>query len=115
MLMGVMTCENRGVMVVAVQGDLNATTGGDLSQSMDQLLKDGRRRFVLDLKDIKFVDSSGLSTLVRCLKRTRGEGGELHLAGLQSAVKRTFELTRLDRSFDIQPDVAKAVQALGKA
>jgi anti-sigma B factor antagonist len=113
--MGVMTCENRGVMVVAVQGDLDATRGGDLSQSMDQLLKDGRRRFVLDLKEIKFVDSSGLSTLVRCLKRTRGEGGVLHLAGLQSAVKRTFELTRLDRSFTIQPDVAKAVQALAKA
>lgn len=113
--MGVMTCEDRGVMVVAVQGDLDATTSGDLSQSMDQLLKDGRRRFVLDLKEVKFVDSAGLSTLVRCLKRARGEGGELHLAGLQSAVKRTFELTRLDRSFDIQSDVAKAVQALAKA
>ncbi len=113
--MGVMTREERGVMVVSVQGDLDATTSGDLSQSMEQLLKDGRRRFALDLKEVKFVDSAGLSTLVRFLKRVRGEGGELHLAGLQSAVKRTFELTRLDRSFDIQPDVAKAVQALAKA
>lgn len=113
--MGVMTSEDRGVVVVAVQGDLDATTSGDLSQALDRLLKDGRRRFVLDLAQVKFVDSAGLSTLVRYLKRTRGEGGELHLAGLQGAVRRTFELTRLDRSFDIQADVARAVQALAKA
>lgn len=113
--MAVRTCEDRGVMVVAVQGDLDATTSGELWQSMDQLIQGGRRRFVLDLKEVKFVDSAGLSTLVRCLKRTRGQGGELQLAGLQSAVKRTFELTRLDRSFDIQTDAAKAVQTLAKA
>lgn len=113
--MGVTTREDRGVMVVAVQGDLDATTSGELWQSVDHLLQEGRRRVVLDLREVKFVDSAGLSTLVRCMKRTRGQGGELQLAGLQSPVKRTFELTRLDRSFDIQADVAKAVQALAKA
>ncbi len=113
--MGVSSREDRGVMVLALQGDLDATTSADLAQSMDQLLQDGRRRFVLDLEQVKFVDSAGLSMLVRCLKRARGEGGELSLAGLQGAVKRTFELTRLDRSFDIKPDVAKAVQAMARA
>ncbi|MDX2141262.1 MAG: STAS domain-containing protein [Chloroflexota bacterium] len=56
---------------------------------------------LVNLKGVGFIDSSGLSTLVRGLKRCRQNNGELSLCELQQAVLIIFELTRLDKAFRI--------------
>jgi anti-sigma B factor antagonist len=71
---------------------------------------EGRWRLVIDLGKVGFMDSSGLATLVRYYKRARSNRGDICLASLQPPVRRVFQLTRLDRVFDLHPDVAKAVQ-----
>jgi anti-sigma B factor antagonist len=100
--------DDGGTMVIAVAGELEAIRGSELGQVCDRLLAEGRRKFVIDLKDVAFVDSSGLSTLIRCLKRVRSNAGNLILTNLQSPVRRVIELTRLDRAFDIQTDILPA-------
>jgi anti-anti-sigma regulatory factor len=47
---------------------------------------------------------------VRLFKQVRGHGGRLGLAALQPPVRHVFELTRLERSFDLYPDVAEALR-----
>ena len=100
--------DDGGTMVIAVAGELEAIRGSELGQVCDRLLAEGRRKFVIDLKDVAFVDSSGLATLIRCLKRVRSNAGNLILTNLQSPVRRVIELTRLDRAFDIQTDIPPA-------
>jgi anti-sigma B factor antagonist len=100
--------DEAGTMIITIAGELEATRGSELGQVCDRLLAEGRRKFVIDLKDVKFVDSSGLSTLIRCLKRVRSNAGNLILINLQSPVRRVIELTRLDRAFDIQADIPKS-------
>ena len=58
--------------------------------------------------------NAGLSALVRLFKRVRGHGGRLGLAALQPPVRHVFELTRLERSFDVYPDVAEALRRPGR-
>jgi anti-sigma B factor antagonist len=99
-----------GATVVGILGELDAASSPVLSQRLDELLGEGRRRLVIDLQGVPFIDSSGLSTLVRVFKHVRSGGGSLGLAAMQPAVRRVFELTRLDRSFDIHADVADAVR-----
>jgi anti-sigma B factor antagonist len=106
--------EEGKVTLVRLSGDLDAATGPRLADELDRLWTEGRRQFVLDLGGVPFIDSGGLSTLVRLFKRVRGGAGRLGLAALQPAVRRVFELTRLERAFDVYPDVAEALRRGGR-
>ena len=64
---------------------------------------------VINMSGVGFIDSSGLSSLVKGLKHCRENGGELYLCNLQQAVRIIFELTRLDRTFDIFDNEATAL------
>lgn len=69
------------------------------------------KQVVINLSGVGFIDSSGLSTLVKGLKRCRQAEGELYLSNLQQAVLIIFELTRLDKAFNIFDTEADAVAA----
>lgn len=66
---------------------------------------------VVNLYGVGFIDSSGLSTLVKGLKRCRQNGGDLYLCNLQQAVLIIFELTRLNQAFTIFADEQAALAA----
>ena len=106
--------EEGKVTLVRLEGDLDANSGPRLTQELDRLWSEGRRQFVLDLGGVPFIDSGGLSVLVRLFKRVRNQAGRLGLASLQPAVRRVFELTRLERSFDVYPDVSEALRRAGR-
>ena len=102
--------QEQDVTVVTLSGELDATNNQELSEVLDKELGEGRRRFVVDLGGVGFVDSSGIATLVRFYKNVQAGSGEMCLAQPQPPVKRIFELTRLDQVFDIYPDFTEAVR-----
>jgi anti-anti-sigma factor len=102
--------DEHGVAVVRIVGELDDMHSKELGQLFDRLLAEGRRQFVIDLQGVEFIDSSGLAMLVRCFQHARRSAASLSLADLKPPVLRTFELTRLDRAFDIRADVAEAIR-----
>jgi anti-sigma B factor antagonist len=72
-------------------------------------------RFVVDLEEAIFVDSTAMAILVQATKRFREQGGDLRLCGLRPPVRYTFERTRLDKAIEILPDRAAAVAAFARA
>ena len=72
----------------------------------------GTRGFVLDLSAVTVMDSCGLSVLISVKKAIEADGGRIGLAGLSPMIRRLFEITKLDRVFEIHADVASAVAAL---
>jgi len=70
------------------------------------------KNVVVNLTGVGFIDSSGLATLVKGLKRCRQNGGELSLSNLQQPVLIIFELTRLDKAFTIYDTEEMAIKAL---
>jgi anti-sigma B factor antagonist len=104
--------EEQGVVIVAVQGDFDSTHGLEFRALIDHLLLEGRRHIVIDLQHVDFIDSSGLAVLISSFKRVRSDKAMICFAALQPAVRRIFELTRLERAMDIQPDVVQAIQFL---
>jgi len=69
----------------------------------------GSDRVVIDLGSVRFMDSSGLGTLVATLKKMGGQGA-LKLAAPQPAVLDLFNLTSMDKLFTISPTVAEAIE-----
>jgi anti-sigma B factor antagonist len=102
--------DNHGVTVVTVSGEMDAGNSTQLGGELDHLLSEGSRKLVIDLGKVGFMDSSGLATLVHYYKLARSNCGDISLAALQPPVRQAFQLSRLDRVFDLQPDVARAVQ-----
>jgi anti-sigma B factor antagonist len=75
-------------------------------------LNDAPSLVVVNMGQVNFIDSSALAVLVKGLKRSRQEGGDLILYGLQQPVRVIFELTRLDKAFQIFANQDEAVQAI---
>jgi anti-sigma B factor antagonist len=70
----------------------------------------GNVKIIVNLEGVNFIDSTALSSLVRGLKICREKNGDLHVCTLQQPVRVIFELTRLDKAFDIfatEEDAAK--------
>lgn len=85
-----------GVTVVAIPAELTLGNRDGLSRAVAARLEAGDRRFVLDFERTRFIDSSGLGTLVGVAGGIREAGGALRLAGLGEPLRTLFALTRLD-------------------
>jgi len=110
---GVVMPADGGVgVVLPVDGDVDVATAPLLRQRLDSLLDNGRSEVVVDLSAVGFLDSSGLGALVWGLKKAKARGGWVRLVVVEPRVHRMFELTGLDRSFQIFDTISLA-QAVG--
>jgi len=99
-----------GVSVISVNGRLDAVSASDLKAKFGKWLNDGNR-YVMDLDGMDFIDSTGLGSLVACLKSAAEQGGEIRLCGLRPKPRMVFEITRAYKIFDIYDNLDAAVQA----
>jgi anti-sigma B factor antagonist len=67
----------------------------------------------MDLGKLTFVDSSGLSCLLSCLRKVNTRGGDLKLCRMSKQVRTIFELVRMHRMLDILDTREAAVRAFG--
>ncbi|TWJ19448.1 STAS domain-containing protein [Geobacter argillaceus] len=101
------------VVILEVQEErLDAHNSGDLKAAMLKFYEEGNKNILIDLKDVRFIDSSGLGALVSGFKNAISHQGNLKLASLQPQVKSMFELTRLHRVFEIFPSLTEAIESL---
>lgn len=104
--------ENGNVVVVIVKEErLDAHNSENLKLELGRLFNEGKTSVVVDLKEVRFIDSSGLGALVSGFKNASSRQAELKLSSLQSQAKSMFELTRLHRVFDIYQTVDEAIDA----
>jgi anti-sigma B factor antagonist len=99
------------ITVVAPEGRCDRRTEPALAQWLETASRAGANRMIVDMGGVTFMDSTGLATLIRFMKRCRAAGGDLYLANLQQPVRIIFELTRLDNAFIICPTVEMAVDS----
>lgn len=110
--MDIKTEKTEGISVLFVMEDrLDANNSEELKAELRRLFESGAKDLIIDLKQILFIDSSGLGVLVSGYKNASILHGSLKLSNLQSQVKSMFELTRLHRVFDIFMTVDDALQS----
>ncbi len=97
------------VLIEVKEERLDAHNSSELKTQMLSLFDEGKNNLVIDLQDVRFVDSSGLGSLVSGFKNASARNGTLKLSGLQPQVKSMFELTRLHRVFEIFPGTEEAL------
>jgi anti-sigma B factor antagonist len=95
---------NPTIKVIAPQGILDSTKATDFRSQIDRSVNEGAKIILVDFTDVTFMDSSGLGALVLALKTIRGAGLKMFLCSINEQVKMLFELTSMDRVFEILTD-----------
>ncbi len=96
-------------MVVVAIGEVDVFTAPRLDQELSRLTAEGRLDLVVDLSRVDFLDSTGLSVLVKTLKRVREAEGRLDVVVSVERVAKVFRITGLDQLIPLHASVADAL------
>ena len=91
-----------GITSIALSGELDTSTVPVLNDQLTALEQDGSKAIVIDLRDLRFIDSSGLHELVRAYRRSETNGHRLMLVGASPLTRRLCEITRTEFLLDAQ-------------
>ena len=91
---------------------------GDESSSLREaikgLLAQGKKRVLLNLARISFIDSTGVGTLVAAYTSARSQGGEVKLSSLTKKFRETLQVTRLLTVFEVFDDDSAGIASFRK-
>lgn len=87
---------------------IDAHNSGELKEAILHLIEHGEINIIVQLEQVRFIDSSGLGALLSGFKNAAARSGKLAIANMQQQVLSMFELTRLDRVFEIYADLNEA-------
>ena len=96
---------NADVSVFELGGELDLLTVSRLASELDDEIRHGDRDVVLDLRDVEFIDSSGLHVLLGAQRRLARQERALGIIAVPGPVMRVFELSRLLDTLEIDPSV----------
>jgi anti-sigma B factor antagonist len=89
------------IFLLELSGRLDATCSGQLKDTVSAMIDAQKIKILIDLSAVNFIDSSGLGILVGCMRSATKAGGKLKITSLQESPQKLFEVTRLDRVFEI--------------
>jgi anti-sigma B factor antagonist len=88
--------------IVDVSGDIDLANSTEVRKALLHEVRDNRRsRVVLNLSEVRYIDSSGVASLVESLKASRDIGSRFILVGLSGAAREVMQLSRLLKVFEI--------------
>lgn len=91
----------RQVILFKPEGRMDLQGGNALSEKMNRVVSEPGQLWVIDLRMVEFMDSSGLVSLVKGLKKARQSNCRLVLCNVTAPVRLVIELTHLDSVFEI--------------
>jgi anti-sigma B factor antagonist len=87
--------------LVGMSGDLDFTAAPQLGDAIDRLLEARAHELWVDLRDLDFIDSTGLAALIGARRRADAAGAKLRLVVERGPVRDVLELGRMDRVFHL--------------
>jgi anti-sigma B factor antagonist len=103
-------------MEVAIRGEIDLSNSSEFRGCMKYCLSTGCTKLTLEVSDLTFLDSSGLSALIEVVNELEGRGGQVVLVNPTNIVRRLMELTGLTQLIEItqggsgEPQLTSAVE-----
>jgi anti-sigma B factor antagonist len=105
---------NPTVKIVHPDGILDGPKGTQLRQEISKIIhKDDI--LLIDFQNVTFMDSSGLGALVLALKTVRAAGAKLFICSINDQIRMLFELTSMEKVFQVFPSREEFSQVIGKS
>ena len=101
--------------VIALAGEVDLYTAPEFKQQLLDVIGKGAKSVVVDFSDTTFIDSTTLGVLVGGVKRLRTNDGQISLVCSDRNITKIFEITGLDRVFEIHATRDEAVASLNSS
>lgn len=102
-----------GIKSVTPAGRL--TVGRELQRlewQVEELVKEGTTKLIMDLSQVDYIDSAALGVLVACTSKAREGGGRMRICGVTDRVKKIFDLTGVTRVLELSSTLEDAKAAV---
>ncbi len=93
--------EHKGVKVFGLSGDIDMYSSPALRKELMGHVRDKAPMLLIDFKEVSYIDSSGIATLVEGLRAMMSHGGKLKLLSIPDRIVEIFSFSKLDKVFDI--------------
>jgi anti-sigma B factor antagonist len=100
--------------VISLSGEVDLYTAPEFKQQLLDVIGQGGKEVVVDFTDTTFIDSTTLGVLVGGVKRLRPNGGRLSLVCSDRNITKIFEITGLNKVFEIYATRDAAVDSIGQ-
>ncbi|NDD28961.1 MAG: anti-sigma factor antagonist [Proteobacteria bacterium] len=104
-----------GTTIVALDGEIDVHTAPRLREHLDTVLQGGSSRLVVDLENVRYIDSSGLSVLLETHRRAETAGGRMAIICTRSQILKLFSLTQLSEIFHVHASEGAAISDASSA
>jgi len=99
-----------GGTILDITGDIDLAHSPAVRKALLQEIREKKTpKVYLNLEKVRYIDSSGIASLVEGLKASRDQGSRLILYGLSKSVREVMELSRLQKIFEIHESEAQAL------
>jgi anti-sigma B factor antagonist len=104
-----------GVTVLDIEGRIVlGEESNSFREKVKSLLAAGKKKIILNLAQVSYIDSAGLGTLVATFHSARSQGATLKLTNLGAKFKEVLQVTKLMTVFDTYDTEAAAIESFGK-
>lgn len=106
----IVTRRESGLPIVSISGSCTMEQSTRIGEELEPLATDPAVKvLIIDLRDLDFIESSGLGDVIAAYQNCRKRGAELRLVGPAPAIMRVLEITRLDQLFRICDSLESAL------
>jgi anti-sigma B factor antagonist len=100
-----------GVTLIDIKGSLTLDEGSALGEMVHELVARGQKKLVLNLRDVAYLDSSGIAQLVSSFATVKRNGGQLKILHLSKKVQDLLSVTSLYKIFEEYSDEQAALDS----
>lgn len=106
--------EHSNYVVISLTGELiEKNQAADLLKKVEELVAANKSKIALNLEGLKYMNSSGLNTLIQLLTKTRNSGGETVIYNMNKKINELLLITKLNTLFKIVETEDQALKLLG--
>ena len=106
--------EESNIQLLKLSGELiDRNQATDLIVAIDELLELDKSKLIIDLSDLKYMNSSGLNLLIQILTKTRIKGGDSVICHVNKKVNELLVITKLNTLFKVANTKQEAIALLG--
>lgn len=106
--------EKYNAAIVEIKGNvMGGPEAAEFSETLKKLMGDGKKNLIIDLSEVKFMNSSGLGMLISGLTTVKNGGGVLKLANVTDKIQSLLMITKLITIFETFESVDDAVKSFG--
>lgn len=101
--------EQAGIAIFTLEGRVDSEGAVDMDLALQTAVSEGKTKIILQMSEVRYINSAGLRILADILTQTQDSGGGLRLVALNPKVHRVFQIIGFDKFFQLYPTLDDAM------